>query len=469
MLICKPFARAADTTLHFIKNHQPIVAIAKLANSTHRFIRNRNNAAFALHGFKHDGTDTRRRGRQFFNHLDVACRHTDKVRQIRREVSAHVGVARCRERRNRTTVERMVKHNDLGLVEALEMPVFACKLDGGFIGFQAGIAEEATAQAAFFAELGGNLFLQDNAEIGDKAWALVNVSVATIKKEPRFAVAATTQALAGTPLRLLEFKTPFWRVQMPDGYIGWVHRLQIARMSAKELADWNASRRVVVTARFTTLTSENGATLAPLTAGSIVRFIEKQGNRVLVQLPDGHSGFLRTSDVRETNAHFSFCDRLRREEPRAFVRQLLGTAKQLLGTPYLWGGMSTNGVDCSGFVSLVWRLNGVILSRDADQQIAQAKQLDVLCVEDIPAGSLVAFGQKNEAGENVVRHIGIALENGDFIHSLGDVRIQSLSPNSPIYSAYFAERLLGAYTIDLNLQDVPNANTLSNNAFYRVE
>ena len=259
---------------------------------------------------------------------------------------------------------------------------------------------------------------QDNVEIGDRAWALVNVSVATIKKEPRFAVAATTQALAGTPLRLLEFKTPFWRVQMPDGYIGWVHRLQIARMSAKELADWNASRRVVVTARFTTLTSENGATLAPLTAGSIVRF---------------------------------------------------GTAKQLLGTPYLWGGMSTNGVDCSGFVSLVWRLNGVILSRDADQQIAQAKQLDVLCVEDIPAGSLVAFGQKNEAGENVVRHIGIALENGDFIHSLGNVRIQSLSPNSPIYSAYFAERLLGAYTIDLNLQDVPNANTLSNNAFYRVE
>lgn len=131
--------------------------------------------------------------------------------------------------------------------------------------------------------------------------------------------------------------------------------------------------------------------------------------------------------------------------------------------------MSTNGVDCSGFVSLVWRLNGVILSRDADQQIAQAKKLDVLCEEDIPAGSLVAFGQKNEAGENVVRHIGIALENGDFIHSLGNVLIQSLSPNSPIYSAYFAERLLGAYTIDLNLQDVPNANTLSNNAFYRVE
>ncbi len=69
----------------------------------------------------------------------------------------------------------------------------------------------------------------------------------------------------------------------------------------------------------------------------------------------------------------------------------------------------------------------------------------------------------------MVRHIGIALENGDFIHSLGDVRIQSLSPNSPIYSPYFAERLLGAYTIDLNLQDVPNANTLSNNAFYRIE
>ena len=106
----------------------------------------------------------------------------------------------------------------------------------------------------------------------------MNVSVATVKKEPRFAVAATTQALAGTPLRLLEFKAPFWRVQMPDGYIGWVHRLQIVRMSEQELSDWNASRRVVVTARSTTLTNENGTVLAPLTAGSILRLIEKQVN-----------------------------------------------------------------------------------------------------------------------------------------------------------------------------------------------
>ena len=286
---------------------------------------------------------------------------------------------------------------------------------------------------------------QDNAQIGDKPWALVNVSVATVKKEPRFAVAETTQALAGTPLRLLEFKAPFWRVQMPDGYIGWV-----------------------VTARSTTLTDENGTVLAPLTAGSILRLIEKQGKRVWAQLPDGNSGFLRTIDVREANTYFAFYDRVRKEAPRTFVRHLLGNAKKLLGTPYLWGGTSTNGVDCSGFVSLVWRLNGVILSRDADQQIAQAEKLVVRSVEDIPAGSLVAFGKKNEAGDNIVRHIGIALENGDFIHSLGAVRIESLSPNSPIYSAYFAERFLGAYTIDLSLQDVPNAEALSENAFYQV-
>lgn len=174
---------------------------------------------------------------------------------------------------------------------------------------------------------------QDNAQIGDKPWALVNVSVATVKKEPRFAVAATTQALAGTPLRLLEFKAPFWRVQMPDGYIGWVHRLQIVRMSEQELTDWNASRRVVVTARSTTLTNENGTVLAPLTAGSILRLIEKQGKRVWVQLPDGNSGFLRTIDVREANTYFTFYDRVRREAPRTFVCHLLGNAKKLLGTP----------------------------------------------------------------------------------------------------------------------------------------
>ena len=95
-------------------------------------------------------------------------------------------------------------------------------------------------------------------------------------------------------------------------------------------------------------------------------------------------------------------------------------------------------------------LNGVILSRDADQQIAQAKQLDVLCVEDIPAGSLVAFGQKNEAGVNVVRHIGIARKMVTLSIHWGTCAFIAVSEFADLQRV-LCERLLGAYTIDLNL------------------
>ena len=61
MLVGKPLARATDTALHFVKNHQPVMAIAKLANGSHRFIRDRNDASLALHRLKHDRADPRSR------------------------------------------------------------------------------------------------------------------------------------------------------------------------------------------------------------------------------------------------------------------------------------------------------------------------------------------------------------------------------------------------------------------------
>ena len=298
----------------------------------------------------------------------------------------------------------------------------------------------------------------------EKPWALVSISVACLRGEPRSGAELVSQAIMGTPVKVLECDGGMSRVQTPDGYISYVTDSSLQFLSDNEFSAWKKARRMVVTANLS-MAYENpeeniDAAVSDLLLGNIVEYKGENGGFFFVSLPDGRTGYVKKTDVKD------FSEWAKQNFDMQTIER---SARRMMGTPYLWGGTSTNGVDCSGFVSLVWRLNGVILSRDADQQIAQAEKLVVRSVEDIPAGSLVAFGQKNEAGENVVRHIGIALENGDFIHSLGDVRIQSLSPNSPIYSAYFAERLLGAYTIDLNLQDVPNANTLSNNAFYRVE
>ena len=98
------------------------------------------------------------------------------------------------------------------------------------------------------AEVEVSLLPNESPDVGKLSWALVSVPVASVSGRPAFASPMTTQALLGTPLRVLEYQRPFWRVQMPDGYIGWVHALQLRRLTQAELSEWNAARQVVVTA-----------------------------------------------------------------------------------------------------------------------------------------------------------------------------------------------------------------------------
>ena len=309
---------------------------------------------------------------------------------------------------------------------------------------------------------------QDNAQIGDKSWALVNVSVATVKKEPRFAVAATTQALAGTPLRLLEFKAPFWRVQMPDGYIGWVHSAQIKRLSQAQLSDWNAADHLVVTARTSELKDSAGAILMPLTVGSRLKMLDRKRGQVQAQLPDGRIGWIVAADVMDARAHASHWQVMRSGSREAFWKAYIAQAKRLLGTPYLWGGTSASGVDCSGFVSLMWQMVGIVSMRDADQLIVHANRLNLQSLDEIPVGGYLAFGRIDETGKPKVEHIGISLGQGDFIHSLGSVRIESVNPASECFNAYERSRFLGAYAVDLNVIKASLLVPMQKNRFYRT-
>lgn len=297
-------------------------------------------------------------------------------------------------------------------------------------------------------------------------WALVSVPTATILTRPAFAASTTTQALLGTPLRVLEFERPFWRVQTPDGYIGWVHSLQIERISGQALGEWNASELLVTVGRTAQVTDETGRVLLPLPELSVVRLVGQTKAGAAVRLPDGRQGLVRVSDLQSLTTFEENRQALREGDEKAFHAAFVREARSWLGTPYLWGGTSEAGLDCSGFVSLVWRSLGVIAARDADQQIAQATPVAVSSVRDLQPGSLLAFGRKDKAGRIKVEHIGISLGKGEFLHSLGSVRIESLDPTSSIYSAYEAGRFLGAYRLDPTLTNVPCATTLRDNPFY---
>ncbi|MFA7034481.1 MAG: C40 family peptidase, partial [Bacteroidales bacterium] len=275
-----------------------------------------------------------------------------------------------------------------------------------------------------------SLSLLPHSDLEDKIYGITNLSVINIRMKPGYDEESGTQTLLGTPLRVLEKRNGWLRIVTPEGYIAWVTSGSVARVTEEEAAEWRNAPKWVVNTHYTLLRAqpaENADVVCDAVWGCIVRKVSEQGKYYKVLLPNGKNAYLLKAHAQD------FTEWLDSRKPTP--EKIIATAKQFLGFPYMWGGTSIKGMDCSGFTKTTYYLNGIILQRDASQQVATGVDVDITNgLDNLKMGDLIFFGRKAaETQKERATHVGIYIGEGEFIHCATSVRINSLLPEAENY------------------------------------
>jgi cell wall-associated NlpC family hydrolase len=272
-----------------------------------------------------------------------------------------------------------------------------------------------------------------DAQLGDKKFGIVAVSVGNVRTRPRNSAELCSQAMMGMVAKLLKRQGGWYFIQLPDRYMGWLEDDAMRITNEAGVEAWRNAPKVIMTAYFTMIReqpSNNSLPVRDAVAGVLMKQVGASGSWVAVELPDGRAGYVEKSNVEEYGRW--------KKSRKLTSENIEKTAKMFLGVPYLWGGTSPKGMDCSGFTKTVFRLNGLELSRDADQQAGAGD--DVVPgkeFENLKKGDLLFFGRKAsmERPERIT-HVGIYLEKREFIHTPGGswVKFNSFDPASTDYS-----------------------------------
>jgi hypothetical protein len=270
-------------------------------------------------------------------------------------------------------------------------------------------------------------------ELAGYIYGIVNLSTANIRTEPKNSAELSTQALLGCPVKVLKKKGGWFYIQTPDEYLGWVDDDGIQIMNEAEFHVWNGSEKIIFTDMYGLSFSEKDIKSVPvsdLVTGNILKEISSDENYIEAEYPDKRIAFLLRNQTRPYSEWL--------EDFKLTEGNILHTAKSFIGIPYLWGGTSVKGFDCSGFTKTVYFLNGLILPRDASQQVRIGTTVETSNgFENLLPGDLLFFGSKGDTNKKErISHVAIYLGNKEFIHASGRVRINSLDSTKENFSEY---------------------------------
>ena len=292
-----------------------------------------------------------------------------------------------------------------------------------------GYEELKNSPARFIRALGygvvNDINVLPDSALGEKRFGIVSIPYMLTYDGPTTASEKMNEGLLGDHLYLLkEGKDGYFLCQTTEGYVSYLHKSAFQRVDDKELGAWMNARKVTLIENVQT-----PAGMLPLSAR--LPLVKQSGDSVEVRLPDGKKQTLKSSQVRLPDP-----DLAKKRE------QLARTAKSQLGTKYVWGGRSPEGIDCSGFIMVNYRALGIYLPRDAYQQFVTGELVGTRWFRGAlqPGDALYFVG-----GNGRITHTALYLGDGRIIHaSHGDVHYGSINPSSPDYDENNDERFLFA-------------------------
>lgn len=281
-------------------------------------------------------------------------------------------------------------------------------------------------------------FLPDSYSLGSFVAGVVRVPIAAMHKAPKFSSEIVSEAVMGTPLYLLE-KDGWWHVQTPEGYHGWIHRLQVRAMRLNEFQKHFDRPQAMVTALEASVRSIDGTkTITMLPVGSLVGVVKEQNRQTLVVLPDERYGYIDREAIQSLQTVYQS------QTPSQMRARIAHNAMQLIGRSYRWAGASSAGVDCSGLVKVAWLMSGLVGPRDTDEMAAMPGRLPEQ-TKTFEAGDLLFLGNGKSVG-----HVLISLGGTRFVHALGDVHTGDFDIQSPEYDKWAKDTFMFAVRPEMN-------------------
>lgn len=262
---------------------------------------------------------------------------------------------------------------------------------------------------------------------------IVKVSVGNVRSNPAHSAELATQVMMGMVVKVLKQQGSWYYVQGPDQYLGWLEGAAMHLTGQAGAEAWRNAPKVIMTEYFGVVREQPSNASLPVSdavPGVLFKSAGGRGKWLAVETPDGRRGYVERALVADY-AKWTASRKLTAET----VEQ---TAKRFIGVPYLWGGTSPKGMDCSGFTKTVFRLNGMELNRDANQQAQMGVEVSADSgMRQFSKGDLLFFGSKATSDRpERITHVAIYLQDRQFIHTPGGsgVRIDSFDPAAPNFN-----------------------------------